>query len=64
MPHTVKFKYASGDKVRLIGLAIPGTVLSALTDSEGLQYRVIWWWEGTRRSEWLHEFEIEPAGDV
>jgi hypothetical protein len=59
--HTVKFKYAAGDKVRLIGVDLPGTVLSALIDSEGPQYRVVWWWNGTRRSEWLHEFEIAPA---
>lgn len=60
----VVFSYGAGDKVRLLGLNLPGTVLAALIDSEGLQYRVVWWWDGQRRSEWLHEFEIAPPAST
>lgn len=64
MSHTVEFAYKPGDKVQLIALKLPGNITGVLADSDGVQYRVVWWWDGTRRSEWLNPFEItsEAAG--
>jgi hypothetical protein len=60
-PLAVFFDYRPGGTVQLLGLKIPGTVTGCLVDSDGLQYRVVWWWDGLRHSEWLFDFEIAPC---
>jgi hypothetical protein len=57
----VTFKYSIGDKVHLSQIDRPGVVSALLQDSESNQYRVIWWWDGVRRSEWLYEFELNNS---
>ena len=61
MSHVVTFAHKPGDSVRLIGLDQPATVTACLVETDGTQYRVVWWWEGTRRCEWLHSFEIKSS---
>lgn len=36
-----------------------GTITGILLDSEGVQYRVVYWLDDTRRHEWMFSFEIE-----
>lgn len=59
MSFVVEFEHALGDAVRLKEIDRPGVVTSCLRDSDGPQYRVVWWDSGTRKVEWLHGFEIE-----
>jgi hypothetical protein len=58
---SVTFTYRPADTVHLIGLNIPGTVTGCLVDSDGLQYRVVWWWDGLRHCEWLQAYELGPC---
>jgi hypothetical protein len=53
------FDHKPGDSVTLIALKLPGHVSGVLRDSDGAQYRVVWWWDGQRRTEWLYGHEIE-----
>lgn len=39
-------------------VSIKGQVDSLLTDSNGNRYRVIYWFNGERRSSWMHEWEL------
>lgn len=59
MKFAVEFDHSLGDRVRLIELDRPGIVTSCLRDSDGTQYRVVWWDSGSRKTEWLYGFEIE-----
>lgn len=52
------FAHVPGDTVTLKGLKITGTVTACMVGIDGKQYQVVYWWEGTRRCEWLHAFEI------
>jgi hypothetical protein len=59
----VTFVHKPGDTVQLAALKIPGVVTGCLVDSDGCQYRVVWWWDGTRRSEWLYGYELTSAAE-
>lgn len=54
----VGFIYKPGMAVRLKALDIPATVTGCLINGDGLQYQVVWYWDGTRRCEWVHGFEL------
>lgn len=56
---TEQSKFEIGQTVRIKALKIEGTVTAFLRDSEGFQMKVVYWWEGNRKAEWLFEFEIE-----
>jgi hypothetical protein len=58
--NTVAFAYRIGDSVKLRALNLPGTVIGCMKASDGLQYLVVWYWDGVRRAEWLHSFEVSP----
>jgi hypothetical protein len=55
----VRYAYAIGDHVRICATEHPGQVTGLLTDSNGPQYRVVWWNNGERKQEWLYEYEVE-----
>lgn len=59
MKQVVEFEYSMGDAVRLKEIDRPGVVTSCLRDTDGFQYRVVWWDSGSRKCEWLYAFEIE-----
>jgi hypothetical protein len=60
----VEFAHKPGDSVRLKSLNLLGTVISCLISAEGKQYQIVWYWDGTRRCEWLHGFEVlDPEGE-
>lgn len=64
MKQVVEFDYSVGDRVMLIEIDRPGVVTSLIRDNDGLQYRIVWWDNGSRKSEWLHSFEIRAADDA
>ncbi len=59
MPKTVEFAHSIGEEVRLVELNRPARVTALLCDSDGPQYRVVFWEGGTRRVEWLFAFELK-----
>lgn len=56
----VTYFYNIGAKVTISETNHPGVVTGLLSDSQGHQYRVVWWNNGERRQEWLYEYEIQP----
>lgn len=56
---TVDFKYGVGDVVMIKALSMQGHVDAMSVDRLGLMYRVVWWWECKRNTEWLYDWEIE-----
>jgi hypothetical protein len=57
----VEFAYSVGQKVKVVPLALPGYVEALCLDNQGLTYKVVYWSEGKRESQWLYDWEIEPA---
>jgi hypothetical protein len=49
-----------GQRVRIKDADLRGLVTGILLDSDGVQYRVVYWVDGVRRAEWLYPSEIEP----
>lgn len=60
MTHVVAFAYKPGTTMRLKALSLPATVVSCMTNQDGHQYQIVWYYDGVRRCEWVHEFEIAP----
>jgi len=58
--HVVGFAFKPGSRVKLKALDLPATVSGCMVESAGLQYRIVWWSDGTRKCEWLHDFEVLP----
>lgn len=56
--YTVAFDHKPGDTVKITALGLQGVVIALMKDSEGLAYRVVYWSEGTRKTEWLFGWEI------
>ena len=54
----VDFKHNIGDEVIITDIDRPGRIESLCQDICGKQYRVVYWHDGQRRSEWMHEWEI------
>ena len=55
--------YKPGTSVAVKGTTIRGTTSAVSADgpnNDNIEYRVIWWANGERKREWLHDFEIEP----
>ncbi len=61
MPKTVEFAYAIGDEVKIVAIDRPARVMALLCDSDGPQFRVVFWEGGARKTEWLYPFEIKLA---
>jgi len=57
---TVKFNFDIHDAVKLVDINIDGYIDSLIKDVNGLQYRVVYWNDGTRKSTWVYEREIKP----
>lgn len=54
----MSFVVAIGDKVHIKGAEQDGTVTAVMMESDGMQYRIVYWYEGVRRCEWLYGFEL------
>lgn len=52
----------SGSSVSVIGTTITGVTVAVSADgpnNDNIEYKVIWWANGERKSQWMHDFEIE-----
>jgi len=56
---TVEFRHDIGDSVKILSIRMVGQVDSMSKDINGLMYRVIYWNNGERYSQWLYDWEIE-----
>lgn len=59
-PTTVRFDYSLQQEVTIIALKAKGFVTGLLKDGDNLNYRVVYWWDGVRKSDWLYPHEITP----
>lgn len=57
---TETFKFNLGDKVIIHEIQRPGIVALLRVTSIGRDYLVDYLNDGTRKSEWLYEWELEP----
>lgn len=57
----VNYKYDLGDKVKIIAVDMPGQVDSLCTSESGNTYRVVFWNNGRRYSDWMYDWEIQKA---
>ena len=59
----IDFTFSCGESVKLRAIDRPALVTGLLSDTEGKQYRCVWWEQGQRYNAWLFEYEIakEPA---
>jgi hypothetical protein len=55
----VDFAHAIGAKVLLLEINRPAIVTACMVEADGKQYRVVYWNDGQRKCEWVHDFEIE-----
>ena len=62
--HVQRFEFALCDKVLIRDIQRPGVVEAMLVDSLGPQYRVCYWNESNRKTEWLYASEIELRSAV
>lgn len=58
---TVVFQFRLRQIVKVKELSRPGIVTGCLVDHDGISYRVAYWNNGDRKSEWLFAEELEPA---
>ena len=56
---TENFNLNLGDKVTVIEIKRPGIIDSIMVDEGGHQYRVVYWFDGTRHASWVYEGEIK-----
>jgi len=59
---TVCYKYGISDRVKIKCIEIVGSVDALMSDTGGDQYRVVYWYNGTRSAVWMYDFELEKAG--
>jgi hypothetical protein len=58
----VQFDHAIGDRVRIRDTSIHADVSGLLKDEDGgKQYRIVWWYGGSRISQWVFPREILPS---
>jgi hypothetical protein len=52
-----------GQRVEVIGTDIKATVAGVSRRSDLLEYDIVWWANGERKTEWVYDFEIKPFID-
>lgn len=45
------------------GAHITARVMSVMIDEDGVSYKVVWWDDNNRKTEWLRSFELRPGKD-
>lgn len=56
-------KFRLFDRVRITEIDKAGIVGAMMLDREGIQYRVMYWWDGSRKFAWCCDFEIMLCSD-
>ena len=54
----VEFDFHLQQRVTILALDLPGIVTACLIGPDGKEYRVVYWSDGSRKSEWLLPFEL------
>lgn len=59
---TIQFAHDIGDTVEVVHVkGITGQVASLCRDRNGHRYLVVWWHDGSRKDEWLNDWEIKAV---
>lgn len=58
---SVEFKYCLCQRVLIKELALEGTIDALCLEIKGATYRVVYYCNATRRSEWMYEWELEKC---
>lgn len=56
---TQSFPFRLDDKVTVTDINRPGIITGILAESMGIQYRVIYWNDCVRKTEWVYEWEVK-----
>lgn len=60
--HTVEFPCKIGDEVRVRDVPdLKGRVVGLCKQVHGITLRVVWWQDGRRHDEWMHDWEVQPC---
>lgn len=60
---SIEVRFLPGDRVRMGD--VPGQVLAVNVPAPGhARFLVCWWDCGSRREEWLEDFELEPEPEL
>jgi len=59
MPTTIVYLYSIGQEVTVAPIGMIGHVDALMRDTDGIQYRVVYWNDGQRYSQWVYEWELE-----
>lgn len=54
----VAFQFTLRQKVKIVEIDRPGFVVACLHDSEGEVYKVMYWCNGERKTEWAFAEEL------
>ena len=57
----VQFEYSLGEPVKIKALEMIGHIDSLELDNNGKMYRVIYWFNGERKSAWAYSNELEST---
>lgn len=55
-----RLSYFLGDEVKVKALKEPAHVIAVMWDECGVSYKVVYWIEGSRKCEWLFDWELTP----
>lgn len=58
MSYSVEFAHGIGDTVKVTALDLPARVIAVMVDAEGPAYRVVYWSDACRKSEWVFAWEL------
>ena len=60
---TIEVEYGLKDRVHLIEISRPGTVVAIWYGDLGTMYKVAFWADSSRKEEYVFPFEIRKAED-
>jgi len=55
---SVEFVFGMHQTVRLKSLDVDGKVIGMAKDNDGTSYKVVYWYNGERRVEWVFIWEL------
>ena len=55
------FEFSVGAAVIVKALSVPAIVDAVMFTTGGSEYRVVYWWDGARRSQWVYAAELAVA---
>ena len=61
---TIEFAFDIGDKVHIADYPdIEGRVIGLSYRNEGITHCVVWWQNGERKQEWVHDWELRAVAE-